>query len=118
MFTFLIKYVSKAFITLNNNKKEVFMKAKDVINLLRISRASLTKYVKNKWIEVDILPNGRYNYKEDSVYAFINKNIDRKTYVYARVSTRNQKKDLENQIEHLESKVFELESKIEQMEKD
>ena len=35
------------------------MKAKEVLRLLRISRQTLTKYVKDGLIEVETLPNGR-----------------------------------------------------------
>ena len=72
------------------------MKAKDVLSLLRITRPTLTKYVKHGVIKVKTLPNGRYEYDEESVYNFLNKDVSRKTYIYARVSTAKQKKDLEN----------------------
>ena len=77
------------------------MKANEVLKLLRISRQTLTKYVKNGIIKVELLPNGRYEYDENSVYLFLNKDLKRKTYIYARVSTSKQKPDLENQIELL-----------------
>ena len=82
------------------------MKAKEVLRLLRISRQTLTKYVKDGLIEVEILPNGRYEYNEKSVYKFLNKDLKRKTYIYARVSTSKQKRDLENQIELLKQFCF------------
>lgn len=82
------------------------MKAKEVLRLLRISRQTLTKYVKDGIIKVEILPNGRYEYDEKSVYAFLNKDLKRKTYLYARVSTPKQKRDLENQIELLKQFCF------------
>jgi len=34
-----------------------------------------------------------YDYDRDSVYAFLNKDIQRKTVIYARVSTSKQKKE-------------------------
>lgn len=74
------------------------MKSKDVLLILRITRPTLTKYVKERLIKVTELPNGRYNYDDNSVYEFLNKDIKRKTYLYARVSTNKQKGDLENQI--------------------
>ena len=74
------------------------MKAKEVLGLLRISRVTLSKYVKEGTIKVTILPNGRYDYNEKSVYSFLNKDLPRKTVAYARVSTKKQKKDLENLI--------------------
>jgi len=82
------------------------MKAKEVLKILRISRPSLTKYVKLGIIKVTVLPNTRYNYDEESVYKFLNKDIKRKTVIYARVSTSKQKNDLENQIELLKQYCF------------
>lgn len=82
------------------------MKAKDVLSLLRITRPTLTKYVKDGVIKVKTLPNGRYEYDEESVYNFLNKDVSRKTYIYARVSTAKQKKDLENQINLLKQFCF------------
>jgi predicted site-specific integrase-resolvase len=44
------------------------MKSKEVLELLQITRPTLTKYVKEGLIKVNILPNGRYDYDKDSVY--------------------------------------------------
>jgi predicted site-specific integrase-resolvase len=77
------------------------MKSKEVLNLLRISRQTLTRYVKNGTIRTTTQPNGYYNYNDDDVYKILNKDIKRKICIYARVSTSKQKKDLENQIEFL-----------------
>jgi len=74
------------------------MRSKEVLNILRITRPTLTKYVKNGTIKASLMPNGQYNYDDESVYAFLNKDLKRKTYIYARVSTAKQKKDLENQV--------------------
>ncbi len=82
------------------------MKSKDVLNLLRITRQTLTRYVKNGTIRTSLQPNKYYNYNDDDVYKLLNKNIKRKTVIYARVSTPKQKKDLENQIEFLKSWCF------------
>jgi predicted site-specific integrase-resolvase len=82
------------------------MKANEVLSILRITRPTLTKYVKEGIIKVETLPNGRYEYDEASVYAFLNKDMKRKTYIYARVSTNKQKADLENQIELLKQFCF------------
>lgn len=82
------------------------MKANEVLRLLRITRPTLTKYVKEGLIKVDKLPNGRYEYDSDSVYSFLNKDVKRKTYIYARVSTSKQKPDLNNQIELLKQFCF------------
>ena len=82
------------------------MRSKEVLNLLRVTRPTLTKYVKSGKIKVIRKPNGHYEYDEESVYAFLNKDVRRKTYIYARVSTSKQKKDLENQIEMLKQFCF------------
>lgn len=82
------------------------MKANEVLKLLRITRPTLTKYVKDNLIKVEKLPNGRYEYDSESVYSFLNKDIKRKTYIYARVSTAKQKSDLNNQIELLKQFCF------------
>ncbi|MCX9083650.1 MAG: IS607 family transposase [Candidatus Methanoperedens sp.] len=82
------------------------MKAKEVLNLLRISRNTLTRYVSNGTIRIEVQPNKYYNYNEEDVYKILNKDIKRKVIIYARVSTSKQKKDLENQIDFLKSWCF------------
>ena len=74
--------------------------------ILQITRPTLTKYVKEGLIEVTTLPNGRYDYSKESVYKIFNQGVKRKTYIYARVSTTKQKKDLENQIDMLKQFCF------------
>ncbi len=82
------------------------MKSKEVLELLQITRPTLTKYVKEGLIKKIILPNSRYDYDKESVYKLFNKGVDRKTYIYARVSTPKQKPDLENQINMLKQFCF------------
>lgn len=82
------------------------MLSKEVLRLLNVTRPTLTKYVKEGTIKVTTLANGRYDYDEESVYKFLNKDMKRKTYIYARVSTSNQRKDLENQVEMLKQFCF------------
>lgn len=82
------------------------MKAKEVMKILRISNPTLSRYLKNGWIKATRLPNNRYDYDEESVYEFLNAGIPRKNYIYGRVSTNKQKKDLENQIELLKHYCF------------
>ena len=82
------------------------MKAQEVLRILRISRQTLTKYVKEGLIKVKTLPNGRYDYQEESVYAFLNKNVKRKTYIYARAEKNTQKKQMEQQIEEMKQFCF------------
>jgi len=47
------------------------MKANRVLDLLKISRQTLCKYVKTGQIKVKTLPSGRYDYDESSVYEFL-----------------------------------------------
>ena len=82
------------------------MLAKDVLRVLGITRPTLTKYVKTGIIRVTVLPNKRYDYNEEDVYGFLNKDMKRKTFIYARVSTAKQKPDLENQISLLKQFCF------------
>ncbi len=82
------------------------MKSKEVLELLQITRPTLTKYVKEGFIKTTTLPNGRYDYDSESVYKLFNKGVERKTYIYARVSTSKQKNDLENQINLLKQFCF------------
>ncbi len=79
------------------------MKAKEALNLLRVTRQTLCHYVDRGMIKVTLLKNGHYDYNDESVYNFLNRKIVRKTVIYGRVSTNKQKKDLENQIELLKS---------------
>ena len=82
------------------------MTAKEVLSVLQITRQTLTKYVKEGKLKVTVKGNGRYDYDADSVYKMLNKDIERKTYLYARVSTTKQKKDLENQVQLLKNFCF------------
>ena len=62
--------------------------------------------MKEEKIKVTVKGNGRYDYDANSVYKMLNKEIKRKTYLYARVSTAKQKKDLENQVQLLKNFCF------------
>lgn len=73
------------------------MKAKEVLNLLRICRVTLYTYHKKGIIKARRTPTGRLDYDDESVFSLFNKNVQRKNVLYCRVSTPKQKKDLENQ---------------------
>lgn len=75
------------------------MKAKEVLKLLRVTRPTLTSYVQRGLITGTRLPNGFYDYDEDSVLALAGITAERGSAVYARVSTAKQKNDLQNQID-------------------
>lgn len=75
------------------------MKANEVLRTLRITRPTLSRYVKDGIIKINILASGRYDYDKESVFAFLNKEFKRKHVIYGRVSTRKQIQDLDNQID-------------------
>lgn len=77
------------------------MKAKEVLNTLRVTRVTLHRYLKDGKIKAKII-NGRYDYDAKSVYSLINK-TEKLNYIYARVSTPKQKPDLSNQVEKIKS---------------
>lgn len=93
------------------------MTSKEVITTLRISRGTLTNYVKKGFIKTELLPSGRYIYDSKSVYSLINGGT-RKTYIYARVSTQKQKEDLNNQIELIKQYCFSKGIKVDGIYKD
>ena len=82
------------------------MKANEALSILRVTRPTLARYVKEGKINATELPTGRYDYNEESIYKFLNKNVQRKTVLYCRVSTAKQKKDLMNQEELLKQFCF------------
>lgn len=82
------------------------MKATEVLKILRISRPTLYKYLSEGKIRAVKLSTGHWDYDRASVYEFLQKGVRRKTYIYARVSTSKQKKDLENQIQELKQFCF------------
>lgn len=82
------------------------MRASEVMKLLRISRQTLSNYTKKGLIRTTTQINGRYDYNTDDVYKLLNNDIERKTCIYARVSTTKQKKDLENQVDVLKQFCF------------
>jgi len=79
------------------------MKAHEALKLLQISRMTLFRWRRDGILKARKLPSGRYDWDEDSIYAIVNKGVERGTYLYARVSTRKQKQDLANQMETLQN---------------
>ena len=70
------------------------MKSAEVLKLLKITRPTLTNYIKLGKIKVTKLGNGYYNYDDESIYKFLgqsNPNSNRINIIYCRVSTYKQK---------------------------
>ena len=84
----------------------ITMKANEVLNLLRISRKTLHVYASTGKIRFTVMPNGFYDYNDEDVYKLLNRDVKRKTVIYARVSTVKQKEDLEDQIQQLKQWCF------------
>lgn len=80
------------------------MKAKEVLNILNITRPTLCRYVKIGLLHTVLKPNGQYEYCDEDVYAFIGlkkeKNLG-KIISYSRVSTQNQKDQLKEQSQRI-----------------
>lgn len=73
------------------------MNAKKVLKLLHVTRPTICKYVKSGIIKGTKLPNGYYEYDDESVYRLLGVQ-EREVVVYGRVSTNNQKDNLKRQI--------------------
>lgn len=75
------------------------MKAKEVKKILGITQYTLYRYLKNGKVRLKSkLSKTDYDYDDDSIYALIGKKSKKHKKLiisYARVSTQNQKKQLE-----------------------
>ena len=58
------------------------MKSKEVLRLLKVSRITLSSYVRKGIIKATLLPNVFYDYHDDSVYSFLGK-YQRINVIYA-----------------------------------
>jgi putative resolvase len=76
------------------------MKSKDALRILNVSRVTLSSYVKLGKIKITKLPNGYYDYDDQSIFNFIG-NGQKVNIIYARVSTYKQKNDLQRQIDNI-----------------
>lgn len=82
------------------------MKSKEACRLLGVTNTTLQDYVRKGYILATKTPTGIYNYDEASLYRFMNRDIVRKTYIYARVSSLGQRAELDRQIELLTNFCF------------
>ena len=53
--------------------KEKYMRAKEVMKILQITRPTLCAYVKKGLIKIDSEINGQYKYNRESVYKLMEK---------------------------------------------
>ena len=82
------------------------MKANEVLRLLRVTRPTLSKYVKEGLIRTETMPNGQYNYNKSDVFKFLNGGQVRQTVIYASVDKKSKKKELDKQIDTLSQFCF------------
>ena len=87
-----------------------FVSGAKAAKILGVSQQTLRAYADANTIEYLRTPGGKRRYNVDS---FVNKRAnmsndeksnDRRSIIYARVSTRKQRRDLEHQVEFLKSK--------------
>lgn len=77
------------------------MKAKEVLDLLKISRQTLYQYTKKGLIKKVVKINGQYAYDEESVYNIYKKGNKKKICGYARVETSGEVAFLEEQTRNI-----------------
>ena len=83
---------------------ELLMRAKQVLELLKVHRVTLNSYVRTGKIRVTKLANGRYEYNDEDVLKFIGKykkSHNTKVISYSRVSTQSQKDQLKEQTQRI-----------------
>ena len=78
------------------------LKPKDVALMLGVTTKTLREWDKSKRLVANRTVTDRRYYTRKQIYEFLNMDYrqDDKTYIYARVSTANQKPDLDNQVEY------------------
>ena len=78
------------------------LKPKDVPLMLGVTTKTLREWDKSKRLIANRTATDRRYYTRKQIYEFLNMDYrqDDKTYIYARVSTANQKPDLDNQVEY------------------
>ena len=80
------------------------MRSKEALDILKVHRVTLSRYVREGKIRVTELSNGRYEYNDDDVYSFIGKRKEKhgtKIITYSRVSTQSQKDQLKDQTQRI-----------------
>lgn len=77
------------------------MKSKDVLKLLKVTRPTLCKYVKEGKLRAIKINKTKLDYNEDDVFELAGVKNRSKAVIYARVSTEEQTSSLQNQIDTL-----------------
>lgn len=77
------------------------MKSREALKILKVTRPTLSKYVREGKVKVTLKPSGQYEYDDDSVLKMAGITEERRCVIYARVSTQKQKASLASQVETL-----------------
>lgn len=80
------------------------MRAKETLKILQVHRVTLNRYVREGRIHVTKLANGRYDYNDEDVFAFVGKRKQchqTKVISYSRVSTYEQKSQMKEQTQRI-----------------
>lgn len=80
------------------------MRAKETLELLQVHRVTLNSYVREGKIRVTKMANGRYDYNDEDVFAFVGrkkKSHRTKVISYSRVSTYEQRSQLKEQTQRI-----------------
>lgn len=95
------------------------MNSREVLNILKVSRPTLKKYVDEGKIKATILSSGYWDYDRDSVFEFIGQSNNRKNVIYARsYDWDNEQSRLNKRIEQTQSWCNEQGIKIDEVYKD
>lgn len=74
------------------------MKANRAMFILGVTRPTLKRYRDQGLIKATKLPSGQYDYDTNSIYELKNGGVIRRNVIYARVSTHQQRDELDRQI--------------------
>ena len=77
------------------------MKGKDILKLLKVTRPTLCRYVREGKIRAIKINRTKLDYNEEDVFKLAGIENRAKGVIYARVSTNKQKSSLQNQIDTL-----------------
>ena len=80
------------------------MRAKETLEILQVHRVTLNRYIREGRIRVTKLGNGRYDYNDEDVLAFVGKRKKThgtKVISYSRVSTQVQRDQLKEQTQRI-----------------
>jgi len=85
-------------------RRLIIVRAKEALEILKVHRVTLNRYVREGKIKVIELANGRYEYDDNDIFAFVGKRKEihgTKIISYSRVSTYEQRNQLKDQTQRI-----------------